>query len=386
MTNKVDTKTRTINLETDDFEQYDNTTKMAIKEYATTPDYYKIVGAKPTDTQQQINTICREKLIHYHPDHINVLLEKMPVDMRANEKKNIEMKYKLIHEAYNVLKNPDKRKAYDLERITTHNRDFNKQKSDFYEFMRLQIVDITEESKAEHQLQYLKETEEMNKKHNYEPSNLKQPCMTKEEIVKKMNEMMTNREMQECEYVASNKFENKPFSMKEFNANWEKQHNKKQKKTKDDNRSIVKWEGIGAANDDGLIDSGGLGVIDKLGQFAPIDSDSESDLVDSDNDSDTELDIHSDTEQKAYTPEEMIQRMRQFNDARKKEILEQEKTTVTDNTYWKNMMENPYNPSAQMGNIYGMETKHTNTAKKTISYDKLEAYKALVYDMQNVNK
>ena len=63
-------------------------------------DYYKILGVSKQASQDDIKKAYRKLAVQYHPD-------KNPDNTQAEEK------FKNISEAYEVLKNPDKRKQYD---------------------------------------------------------------------------------------------------------------------------------------------------------------------------------------------------------------------------------------------------------------------------------
>jgi curved DNA-binding protein len=63
-------------------------------------DYYKILGVAKSATQQEIKKAYRKLAAKFHPD-------KNPDDPKAEEK------FKEVGEAYEVLKDPEKRKLYD---------------------------------------------------------------------------------------------------------------------------------------------------------------------------------------------------------------------------------------------------------------------------------
>ncbi|GMQ56348.1 DnaJ C-terminal domain-containing protein [Vallitalea sediminicola] len=62
-------------------------------------DYYKTLGVSKEATDKDIQKAYRKLAHKYHPD--------------SNTSKEAEEKFKKINEAYNVLKDPEKKKAYD---------------------------------------------------------------------------------------------------------------------------------------------------------------------------------------------------------------------------------------------------------------------------------
>lgn len=68
----------------------------------TTKDYYSILQVKPSASEEEIRSAYKRLALEYHPD-----LSKHP---------GAEELMKLFNEAYNVLRDPQKRAQYDHER------------------------------------------------------------------------------------------------------------------------------------------------------------------------------------------------------------------------------------------------------------------------------
>ena len=62
-------------------------------------DYYKVMGVSQTATDKEIKLAYRRLARKYHPD--------------ISKEKDAEEHFKEVGEAYEVLKDPEKRKVYD---------------------------------------------------------------------------------------------------------------------------------------------------------------------------------------------------------------------------------------------------------------------------------
>lgn len=90
-------------------------------------NYYKILGAKITDTKEEIKKIYRQLALKFHPD-------------RNPNNKEAEEQFKKIAEAYEVLSDEEKRKAHDIQlqqeeqRIQREQREKSRESANSFDF------------------------------------------------------------------------------------------------------------------------------------------------------------------------------------------------------------------------------------------------------------
>jgi curved DNA-binding protein CbpA len=405
---KKDKHYKQINLDSVNMENYDQKTQKAIKDLSLLPDYYKILGVSPTDSNEKIKSIGMQKLSSLHPDKISTKLLKIPAGKeRDSEKKKLEMQYKLVHEAFNELKNPDKRKFYDLQKKTINNKDFIGQKNSFESFIKLQDSEVTEHTKQSAGVKFIMSKDELNKRRNFREEDIKAPPLSKDEMNFKFTSLEAQRDAELNEYSHKNRFETKSFNLVDFNKNWDKMKKKEERRGKKNitDNTLVAWEGISAANDVGLTGNNEFISVDanyddvfienSNSKFAKVlDSENySSDSDDSDYDFNNEDEFNNPDKYVSghnlnRSKEDLNKRMIDFQTKRSIDIDIQETKKHTDKEYWNDVMNNPFSVSAQMGSVIGNDIKQLGLSKKSkyLSEDKIEAYKQLIYENDNTTK
>ena len=139
-------------------------------------DYYTILGVSKDDSIEKIKEIGAKKLAKYHPDRIN----KLTTDKKELEKYNEQ--YKFIHEAYHILRDPIKKKHYDITLKHIDESDFYNQRDSFKEYQNLQIKNSNKDAA---QIEFDKTNDYYDKKIGLKRHELKKK-LTHDEIGKKI--------------------------------------------------------------------------------------------------------------------------------------------------------------------------------------------------------
>jgi hypothetical protein len=396
---------KTINYDDVDFNELDSNTKKVYTDLFTgMPDLYKLVNASPDDSHEIIKKKCTDKLGKYHPDKIAPLLSKVPLEQREKEKKKIALQYKLIKEAYSTLRHPEKRKYYDLQRKTIDSKNFTKQKNSFEEFKKLQESEISEQSKKNSDNLFKMKMIELDERHGFNRKELDEKPISCKKASKKMGDLMMERDQQDIEYQPKDLFSGKSFNLTDFNKQFDKMRKfddrRSKNKTGNTDSSMVKWEGISAINDIGIGGSTDYVSIDSNYENLYTRSNLESGLyankLDSDASSDSEFnlsDVSDEGIDSSYVTNhnkdkgEIMKKFTEYNNSRTVEDEIYDKREFNDKTQWKSVMDNPFNISADMGNMVGNDLKQLEgpRRKKKIGKDLADAYKQLMYDGATIN-
>lgn len=362
-------------------------------------DYYKVIGASPTDSQADILRKYKEKVTKYHPDKVRKYIEQYPPEERAKKEAMYAQQYALIREAEQFLKDPEKRKFYDMQRKNNRDLSFVDHRKDFENFMKLQDSSTTDGSKKLSEIAFKQKVTEMDAKHGFDSGkkyDKESYKLESKDFSRRLNDLQIERGQQEALCAKKDIFDGRVFNQVEFNKRFEadKKKREKQRKSKSDDRSIVKWEGVAAAYDHGAsggqymsLDDDGKGYEDlyatgddmDYAYARKLDSDDEESLSSLDDALLEDVDVSyvkghdKDKHQVAKSYDELL-KTRERDAA----IFEGRKY---DNT-WGDVKANPFNPSHQMGEIIGtdmLDVKALDTDRK-MKKEKIEAYKALIYN------
>lgn len=389
-----------------EFDKLEENERKALKDLFTgMPDIYKITGTSPEDSQNTINKKCAEKLKMYHPDRHSELVKKLPEEKRAKELKKLDIQFKLLRDADSILRDPAKRKYYDLQKKTTQSKNFVAQKQSFEDFINLQKSKITDQSKALAQNDYKMASLTLDKKHGFDRHKFEESALTKEETDRRFSELMDSRELDAIEFTPKQKFDDsRPWDPDSFNKmfvkNKFKDNNKKSKREGD--KSIIAWEDVSAVNDFGINGTNNYVSIDNNYEdlytnnnfndtsiyASKLDSDSDKSISDSEKDSDIDdidMDEHDGYK---YNKDNVDAKYEEMLNRRTLENTSYDNREMHDKNSWKSVLDNPFSISSSMGTVLGgqdFSKLEGPKQKKVINKQYADVYKSLVYDTNDVD-
>lgn len=205
----------------DEIESSDDEDVKQVKKFGM--DYYKILGVSKNASLEEIKRRYRHLLAKHHPDKQTDVPEKVRKQRQEN--------YMLIRIAGEMLKNPEKRKYYDLEQKVLRSRDFDSQKQNFKEFSKLQESEITEEKRKMAQLEFKRDVDLLNKMRGFDPAKMDE-TLSKTDTEQRLKDLKDQREIEFIESSKPNVFEGRSFSHTEFNKMFDSYKRKRDKKEK----------------------------------------------------------------------------------------------------------------------------------------------------------
>lgn len=352
------------------------------------PDYYKILNVFPSDSQERIMERANKKLAKYHPDKIKSQIMQYPHEERQKQAKKYESMYKLIMDARDTLLNPDKRKYYDLHLKSSSNNVSNHKKS-FDEYkLRQEKAGNFDEKKKVAEIEFQKSIKVMDKKRDFDST--KKMGQTEYKIDHgAFNQMMDDCKFTRKQDEADCMPKYQKMDNETFNKQFEKVKIKKERKRKpkNDNKSIIKWEGLSAYGDhgsscgnymkitqDGEYDDLFEETEEQTYQYTKLTSDDEHSLSSVDDDLMEDIEcIGGNYASKQMTMQDYETKMKE----REIDDSHFDKRQSNDGS-WGNIMENPFNISCQMGSIVGKDMMNDNQNK--MNKNMMDACNQLMYD------
>jgi curved DNA-binding protein CbpA len=348
-------------------------------------DYYAILGFnnltqkdKSKLSHKDINKAYIKKLKKYHPDRV-------PKDTNQEEKKQLNIMYKLIQEAGDILLDKNKRKAYDLETSVTSSDGYLNQKNTFEKFIELQTNNVTEEGKSKAKLEFEKEFNAMNNKHNL--NKYSAIPLTKDDTNRRLEDLMQQRDIDDIEIKPSRIFEEgEVFDKKKFMKAFGKN---KLKEGKSD--ELVKYDNISAFNDNSTVFRNNMvfGCNDNYGDLYREDEFKGNNLygnVDDNSDDDLEIDsVESDNIDNVYlqdgdTAMNSNDLSNALDELVKKRDGEDDMYANTSYSGYKSAINDKFGPSNSLGFMVGSDYKGEQIKRKTTKQldSEIEAYKKMI--------
>lgn len=395
-----DKKSSEVLIDEIDFEKLKGDDKKAhVDLFSGMIDIYAVIGVKESDSQDYIKKKCNEKLSKTHPSKINALLLNVSPSERDAERERLLEQFNLVKHAYNILRDPEKREYYNLQKKTMESKNFVKQKSSFEEFIKLQESEINEVSRKNAENSFKIGFLDMDKKHNFKRSDLDEEPMTTEDFNRKMQDMEFSRKAMDDELSTTqrNMFEGKTWNALDFNKAWEKKkrHDEKRKGKKDSDTSLTLWDGLTAANDYG---TGGtsdyVGLESDYGDLYSAknyNTSTFSSILDEVSENEDNMSVCSDEIDVSYVTNhnkdnsDVDKRFNEYMKSRERDDEYYNAREFGDVNSWKSVYENPLNISSSMGTMIGKEVKtldSRNRKNNSINKSTIDAYKQLMLDRE----
>lgn len=398
---KSEKKHSEVNINDIDFEKLkDDDKKAHIDLFSGMIDIYGLIGVNENDPQDFIKKKCNEKLSKYHPSKINGLLAKVPASERESEKERLLEQYNLIKHAYNILRDPEKREYYDLQKKTMESKNFVKQRSSFEEYIKLQESEINETSRKNAENNFKMSFLDMDNRHGFKRNELDDEPLSTEDFTKRMQDIEFSRKALDDELSTRqrNMFEGRSFNQLEFNKAWEKKkrHDEKRKGKNNTDSSLTLWDGITASNDFGIGGSNDyVGLNDdfeNLYSKTNYNTSQYSSLLDDISENgDDNMSVNSDDIDVSYVNNhnkdnsDVNKRFEEYMKSRERDDDYYNAREFGDTNSWKSVYDNPLNISASMGTMVGKEVKtldSRNRKNNTINKSTIDAYKQLMLDRE----
>lgn len=346
-------------------------------------DYYKILGLDKTASKSDISKRYRHLLAKYHPDKYKNLPDK--------EQKTKEKQFQLIQTAGKVLQDDDSRKMYDLEQSTIKNSDFSSQKNTFDEFIKLQELNINDDTKKKAQLDFKLESEKINKQRGFDPTKLDEK-LDREELAKEIDDLRVRRDIENIELSQKNLFDGRSFNPSEFNKLFEKNKHKDDKKQKKHIDELVRFgEEFTAFNDNGLAnytdinnDYGDLfsNNIKDNTLYGNLHTNLHTNMSDLSSEESSDDDMSFIDTYHTHNKDKDTGRLDDILQQRMNErFLFDKKLEKVDTAEFKDVMEDQFGISRQFGKLIGKDAIGSTQPTQKLDYDMVKIYKKMInYD------
>lgn len=390
-----------INIEEIDFEKLKGDDKKAHTDlFSGMIDVYGLIGVTPNDSQDYIKKKCNEKIAKYHPSKINSILAKVPESEKEEERQRLIEQYDLIKQAYNILRDPEKREYYDLQKKTMESKNFVKQKSSFEEYIKMQESEINEVSRKNAENAFKIGFLDMDKRHGFKRNDLDDEPMSTEDFNKKMQDIEFSRKALDDELATRqrNMFEGRTFNPVEFNKAWEKKkkHDEKKKGKGNTDTSMTLWDGLSASNDFGIGGSSDyVGINSDYGDLYAknnYNTSKYSSTLDDISENGDNMSTTSDDIDVSYVTghnkdnSDVNKRFDEYMKAREMDDEYYNAREFGDNNSWKSVFDNPMNISSSMGTTVGKDIgkldMRNNKRGNTVNKSTIDAYKQLMMDRE----